>query len=93
MSTIASGVTTTTALVSTGTTDGTLQFQINGTTPSLTLNALGAFGVGSTPGYGTSGQVLTSAGSNSAPTWTTVSANPFSSNTALAQVQATALCF
>ena len=74
MSTIASGVTTTTALVSTGTTDGTLQFQINGTTPSLTLNALGAFGVGSTPGYGTSGQVLTSAGSNSAPTWTTVSA-------------------
>ena len=57
MSTIASGVTTTTALVSTGTTDGTLQFQINGTTPSLTLNALGAFGVGSTPGYGTSGQI------------------------------------
>jgi hypothetical protein len=42
---------------------------------------------------GTSGQVLTSAGSGSAPTWTTVSANPFSNNTSLAQVQATALCF
>ena len=47
MSIIASGTTTTTALVSTGNTDGTLQLQVNGTTPSVTLNTLGAVGVGS----------------------------------------------
>lgn len=71
MSIIAAGTTTTTALSSTGNTDGTLQFQVNGTTPSVTLNTLGAVGVGSTPGYGTSGQVLTSGGSTVAPTWAT----------------------
>jgi hypothetical protein len=60
MSTIAAGTTSGTALVSTGNTDGTLQLQVNGTTPSVTLAANGAVGVGSTPGYGTSGQVLTS---------------------------------
>ena len=69
MSIIASGTTTTTALVSTGNTDGTLQLQVNGTTPSVTLNTLGAVGVGSSPSYGTSGQVLVSSGSSSAPTW------------------------
>jgi hypothetical protein len=74
MSIIAAGTTTTTALSSTGNTDGTLQFQVNGTTPSVTLNTLGAIGVGSTPGYGTSGQVLTSAGSTAAPTWVTPTA-------------------
>lgn len=75
MSTIAAGTTSGTALVSTGNTDGTLQLQVNGTTPSVTLATTGAIGVGSTPGYGTSGQVLTSAGSASAPTWTTLSAS------------------
>lgn len=69
MSTIAAGTTTTTALVSTGNTDGTLQLQVNGTTPSVTLATTGAIGVGSTPGYGTAGQVLTSGGSSAAPTW------------------------
>jgi hypothetical protein len=71
MSIIAAGTTTTTALSSTGNTDGTLQLQVNGTTPSVTLNTLGAVGVGSTPAFGTAGQVLTSAGSTAAPTWTT----------------------
>jgi len=71
MSIIAAGTTTTTALSSTGNTDGTLQFQVNGTTASVTLNTLGAIGVGSTPSYGTSGQVLVSAGSTAAPAWTT----------------------
>jgi hypothetical protein len=71
MSIIAAGTTTTTALSSTGNTDGTLQFQVNGTTPSVTLNTLGAIGVGSTPAFGTSGQVLTSAGSTAAPSWST----------------------
>ena len=71
MSIIAAGTTTTTALSSTGNTDGTLQFQVNGTTASVTLNTLGAVGVGASPAFGTSGQVLTSAGSTAAPTWVT----------------------
>lgn len=71
MSTIAAGTTSGTALVSTGNTDGTLQLQVNGTTPSVTLAANGSIGVGSTPGYGTNGQVLTSSGTGSAPTWVT----------------------
>jgi hypothetical protein len=75
MSIIAAGTTTTTALSSTGNTDGTLQLQVNGTTPSVTLNTLGAIGVGSTPGYGTSGQVLTSGGSTTAPTLTSVTSS------------------
>jgi hypothetical protein len=74
MSIIAAGTTTTTALSSTGNTDGTLQFQVNGTTPSVTLNTLGAIGVGSSPSYGTSGQVLTSGGSTVAPSWATPAA-------------------
>jgi hypothetical protein len=81
MSIIAAGTTTTTALSSTGNTDGTLQFQVNGTTPSVTLNTLGAIGVGSTPNYGTSGQALVSAGSTAAPTWASVTTSPAGSNT------------
>lgn len=50
---------------------GVLALQTNGTT-ALTVNASQALGVGSTPSYGTSGQVLTSGGSSAAPTWTTV---------------------
>ena len=76
MSSIAAGTSTLTALVASGNTDGTLQLQVNGTTPALTLNTSGAVGVGSTPGYGTSGQVLTSAGSAAAPTWTTIASSP-----------------
>ena len=71
MSSIAAGTTSGSALVSTGDTTGNLQLQVNGTTPSVTLAANGSIGVGSTPGYGTSGQVLTSSGTGSAPTWTT----------------------
>lgn len=37
------------------------------------LDVTGAIGVGSTPSYGTSGQVLTSGGTGVAPSWTTVS--------------------
>lgn len=71
MSTIAAGTTTGTALVSTGDTSGTLQLQVNGTTPALTLNTAQAVGVGSSPSYGTSGQVLTSQGNAAAPVWAT----------------------
>lgn len=81
MSIIAAGTTTTTALSSTGNTDGTLQFQVNGTTASVTLNTLGAIGVGSTPNFGTAGQALVSAGSTAAPTWASVTTSPAGSNT------------
>jgi hypothetical protein len=74
MSSISAGTTSGTALVSSGDTSGALQLQVNGTTPSVTLAANGSIGVGSTPGYGTNGQVLTSSGTGSAPTWTTVAA-------------------
>ena len=81
MSIIAAGTTTTTALRSTGNTDGTLQLQVNGTTPSVTLNTLGAIGVGSTPSYGTAGQALLSNGSTSAAYWGSPSAGAAGSNT------------
>lgn len=87
MSTISAGTSSGTALVSTGNTDGTLQLQVNGTTPSVTLAANGAIGVGSTPDYGSSGQVLTSAGSGAAPTWATP-ATPTSGLTLLSTVTA-----
>jgi hypothetical protein len=74
MSTISAGTTSGTALVSAGNTDGTLQLRVNGTTPSVTLATTGAVGVGSSPSYGNSGEVLTSAGSGAAPTWVTASA-------------------
>lgn len=51
---------------------GVLALQTNGTT-AVTVNASQAVGVGSTPSYGTTGQVLTSAGSGAAPTWSTIS--------------------
>lgn len=65
-------------------TSGVLALQSNGST-GLTLNTSLAVGVGSSPSYGTSGQVLTSAGSSAAPTWTTltpsiVGATPFTTN-------------
>jgi len=75
MSTIAAGTTSTTGLVQTSDTTGNLVLQVNGTTPSLTLNTAGAHGVGSSPSYGTSGQFLTSQGSAAAPTWTSAPAS------------------
>lgn len=50
---------------------GVLALQSNGTT-GLTLNTSLAIGVGSGNATGTSGQILTSAGSGAAPTWSTV---------------------
>lgn len=73
MSTISAGTTSGTALVSSGDTSGNLVLQTNGTTTALTLNTAQALGVGSSPSYGTTGQVLTSSGSGASPTWTTIS--------------------
>lgn len=59
----------TSGLIQTGDASGILQLQVNNGTPAVTLNTSGAVGVGSSPNYGSSGQVLTSSGSVAAPTW------------------------
>ena len=50
-------------------TSGALELQVAGGTTAVVLNTNGALGVGSTPSYGTTGQVLLSAGTGAAPTW------------------------
>ena len=92
MSSISAGTSSGTALVSTGDTSGALQLQVNGTTPSVTLAANGSIGVGSSPSYGTNGQVLTSSGTGSAPTWATVSAG-YTIGTPIATTSGTAFTF
>ncbi len=47
-------------------------FEVFSQSGHLTFNASGALGFGSSPSYGSSGQVLTSAGSSATPTWTTL---------------------
>ena len=59
-------------LKTTADSSGVLALQSSGTT-GLTINTSLALGVGSSPSFGTSGQLLTSAGAGAAPTWTTVS--------------------
>jgi len=73
MSSISAGTTSGTALVSTADTTGVLVLKTNGTTTAITLSTTGAVGVGSIPSYGNVGQVLTSGGSTSSPTWVTSS--------------------
>lgn len=78
MSTISSSTTTTTAYTVSADTTGTLVIQTGATpTTAVTVNASGALGVGSSPSFGTSGQVLTSAGSSAVPTWSTISNTVF----------------
>ena len=48
---------------------GALELQVAGGTTAISLNTAGAVGVGATPSFGTSGQVLTSTGTGSAPQW------------------------
>lgn len=54
----------------TGDGSGILALQAGGNT-GLTLNSSQAVGVGSSPSFGTSGQLLQSNGSAAAPSWTT----------------------
>jgi hypothetical protein len=55
-------------------TSGVLELKTGSTpTTALTIGTSGQVGVGSTPSYGTSGQVLTSQGSSAAPVWATAS--------------------
>ena len=68
----------TSGLIATGDNSGVLQLQVNNGTPALTLNTTQALGVGSSPSYGTSGQVLTSGGTSASPTWTTPSSGAMS---------------
>lgn len=72
MSTITVGTTSNQAFSVSSDTTGNFVVNVNTTTLALTINTSGAFGVGTTPSYGTSGQVLTSNGSAAAPTWGTV---------------------
>jgi hypothetical protein len=60
-------------VITTADNTGILQLQTAGVT-AVTVNASSALGVGTSPSYGTSGQVLTSAGTSAAPTWSTISA-------------------
>ena len=53
---------------------GALELQVAGGTTAISLNTAGAVGVGATPSFGTSGQVLTSNGTGSAPQWGTAGA-------------------
>jgi hypothetical protein len=90
-SSISAGTTSSTALVATSDTSGILALQSNNGTTGLTLNASQALGVGSTPSYGTSGQVLTSAGSAASPTWATPAG--LTSGTAVASTSGTSIDF
>ena len=72
MSSISAGTGTGAGLVFASDTTGSLVLNANATTTALTLNTSGAVGVGTSPSYGTSGQVLTSSGSTAAPTWSSV---------------------
>jgi hypothetical protein len=76
MSFITAGTTSTTSIVLTGDLTGNLVLQTNATTTALTLSTTGAIGVGTSPSYGTAGQVLTSAGTGAAPTWSTTVVSP-----------------
>lgn len=73
MTTTINADTVTGGAVVTADASGVLGLQAAGNT-GITLNSSRAIGVGASPSYGTSGQVLTSAGSAAAPTWTTPSA-------------------
>jgi len=88
-SSISAGTTSSTALVATADTTGILALQSNNGVTGLTLNASQALGVGSTPSFGTSGQVLTSAGSGAAPTW----GSSIVSGTAVASTSGTSIDF
>lgn len=62
------------ARISSGTADSITFYNGGvGVTTLFTIYANGSLGVGSTPNPGTSGQVLTSAGSGTSPTWSTPS--------------------
>lgn len=79
MSTITASTTSGQAIAVSGDTTGILQFVVNSATVAFTLNTSGAFGVGTSPSFGSAGQFLTSNGSGAAPTWTTLvsGAEPF----------------
>ena len=71
MATILNADTVVGGAVVTGDGSGVLALQAAGNT-GLTLNSSRAVGVGASPSYGTSGQVLVSSGSSAAPAWSTL---------------------
>ena len=65
---------------STLSTSGNLVLATNSTT-YVTINTSGAVGVGSSPSYGNTGQVLTSQGSGSPPVWSSLITTPIVTKT------------
>jgi hypothetical protein len=59
-------------VITTADNTGILQLKTAGVV-AVTVNASSALGVGTSPSFGTSGQVLTSSGTSAAPTWSTIS--------------------
>jgi hypothetical protein len=80
MSIISAGTTITTALVQIGDTTGDLVLKTDTSNTAVTINGVGAIGFGSTPDYGTAGQFMRSGGVAGVPSWSTVDANPWISN-------------
>jgi len=75
MATILNADTVVGGAIVTGDASGVLALQAGGNT-GLTLNSSRAVGVGASPDFGSSGQLLQSNGSSAAPTWTTLSTAP-----------------
>lgn len=70
----------TSGLIQTGDSSGILALQVNNGTNALTLNTSGAVGVGNSPSYGSSGNLLISGGSAAAPSWSSTITNPTITN-------------
>jgi len=69
---LATSPTITTPTISTITSEAATNLTLKSAgTTAITVNTNQALGVGSSPSFGTSGQVLTSAGTAAAPTWST----------------------
>lgn len=77
MATILNADTVSGGAVVTGDSSGEIQLQ-GGGTPRLTFNTSGAMGVGSSPSYGTNGQILTSSGNGASPSWSAIPATNLS---------------
>jgi hypothetical protein len=82
-STINASTSPTSGVITTADNSGVLQLQGNGAA-GISINSYGAIGLGAGVSYGTSGQILTSAGSSTPPTWSSASSLTVNTATNLA---------
>lgn len=75
-STINASTTGSGGVVTTADSSGILALQGGGVT-GLSINANGAVGTGTSPSYGTAGQVMVSGGSSTQPAWGNVNGGTF----------------